>query len=56
MKQPAPITHGDCSELRWNLPSAIATYTYAADRREGVQRLEVVLERSVRAGRPSRLR
>lgn len=34
MQQKAPITHGDCTELKWNLEETIATYYLSQRRRE----------------------
>jgi len=39
MQQPAPITHGDCSELKWNLPETLATFYLSHRRREVSKRL-----------------
>ena len=38
MKQEAPLTHGDCSELKWNLPETIAMYYLSHARQEAARR------------------
>ncbi len=35
MQQPGALTHGDCSELKWNLPETLATY-YLAEKRQAL--------------------
>ncbi len=39
MQQPAPITHGDCTELKWNLPETVATFYLSHRRREVSKRI-----------------
>ena len=39
MKQPGAISHGDCSELKWNLPATVATYYLGHRRREAAEEL-----------------
>ena len=38
MKQEGPLTHGDCSELKWNLPETIAMYYLSHSRQEAMRR------------------
>ncbi len=38
MKQEGPLTHGDCSELKWNLPETVAMYYLAQARQEAMRR------------------
>lgn len=38
MKQEAPLTHGDCSELKWSLPETIAMYYLSHARQEAMRR------------------
>jgi uncharacterized protein len=38
MKRDGPLTHGDCSELKWNLPETIAMYYLAQAREQAVRR------------------
>jgi len=39
MQQPGALTHGDCSELKWNLPETIATYYLAHARQQAAEQL-----------------
>jgi uncharacterized protein len=39
MQQPAPLTHGHCSELKWNLPETIATYYLVQARHQEAERV-----------------
>jgi uncharacterized protein len=47
MTQPAPITHGHCTELKWNLPETLATFYLAEKQRRGAQELDQLLVASV---------
>lgn len=47
MKQPVPLTHGDCSELKWNLPETIATYYLAQSREQAARDLAARLPRLI---------
>jgi hypothetical protein len=38
MKQEGPLTHGDCSVLKWNLPETIAMYYLAQARQQAMRR------------------
>ena len=50
MQQPGEITHGECSELKWNLPETLATYYLTHRRRELGQELVSIAE--TRSRRP----
>jgi uncharacterized protein len=47
MKQPGPLTHGDCSELKWNLPETIATYYLAQTREQAARNLAARMPRLI---------
>lgn len=39
MQQPGPLTHGHCSELKWNMPETIATYYLMHERQQAAERV-----------------
>ena len=39
MQQPGEINHGDCTELKWNLPETLATYYLSHQKREVAEEL-----------------
>ena len=39
MQQPGTLTHGDCSELKWNLPETIATYYLFQARQQAAEQI-----------------
>lgn len=38
MKRDGPLTHGDCSELKWSLPETVAMYYLAQARQQAMRR------------------
>lgn len=50
MKQPGEITHGDCSELKWNLPETVATFYLGHRRREAAEELLARLPEEAKGG------
>ena len=38
MKRDGPLTHGDCSELKWNLPETVTMYYLAQARQQAMRR------------------